>query len=141
MIQKGLMTTINNRHLYFRLADEKTSREIIQLLSPKLKKKEKRYFSKSELSELHYCRSCYNHLAGKIGVLLTQYLRDKKFITLSKENHNDHFFVIHKRKRFFKNLGLDIDILRQEKGHFTKVCLDFGDRKYHLDNLSGLALL
>jgi DNA-binding transcriptional ArsR family regulator len=74
------------------------------------------------------CRTCYDHLAGKVGVALTEGLLDQKLI-ISGESK---FELSSKGFRWFSNFGLDINALMEERRSFIRPCLDWSERRYHL---------
>lgn len=82
-------------------------------------------------------RTCYDHLAGELGVKLTKGLLENNFIILS-----DGIFVVTSRgENFFSNLNIDIKNLKKQKRQFAKACLDFTEREYHLAGSLGAAVL
>lgn len=139
--QSGMLTIIPHRRHYYRLKNEQTIQSISQVLPEMIKSKEKSYEPNKDLTDLHYCRSCYNHLAGKIGVTLTEALLKKNLIELSKTDKVEHFIVTEQGKVFFTDFGIDLYQLQEQTGKFTKTCLDFSERKYHLGGQLGVALL
>lgn len=98
--------------------------------------------TENELRENHhpqgmkYCRTCYNHLAGKVGVLLANHLRQRDIIKIGDDTH---FTLGRKGEAFFKEFGIDLAVLRQKRSRFAKACIDFSERKYHLGGALGKA--
>lgn|SRR5699024_6106919 len=99
--------------------------------------------TKSELTEKHqvtgitYCRTCYNHLAGEVGVLFTEALVKKGLIAIAEDSH---FKLLPGAENYFREFGIDIESLRQKRGRFAKACIDFSERKYHLGGALSKAL-
>jgi DNA-binding transcriptional ArsR family regulator len=91
----------------------------------------------AEDKPIRFCRTCYDHLAGKVGVMLTDGLVDKKFIT----KINNDFEVSPEGEVYFKTLGIDIAKLKQQKRFFARPCLDWTERRHHLSGALGAALL
>jgi predicted transcriptional regulator len=91
----------------------------------------------AEISPIKYCRTCYDHLAGKVGVSLTEKLLETKII----RHDGDEFSPTKKGVAFFKTLEIDVHSLRQSRRFFAKPCLDWSERKYHMAGSLGAALL
>ncbi len=86
--------------------------------------------------EICFARTCYDHLAGELGVKITNCLLSKDFI---KEN-NEQFLVTSSGNKFFKSLDIDCNELTKLRRHLAKPCLDWTERKYHLAGSLGKAL-
>lgn len=91
----------------------------------------------TDISPIKYCRTCYDHLAGKVGVTLTEKLLETKLI----RHDGDEFSTTKKGNEFFKKLEIDADSLRGGRRFFAKPCLDWSERKYHMAGALGAALL
>lgn len=127
---------------------ERRKRGYYRLLNDNVKQALHRYYIKtgvteSELEENHhptgmkYCRTCYNHLAGKVGVMLTDRLRQKQYIRIGTDTH---FELTPEGLSFFKEFGIDTEELQKKRSQFAKACIDFSERKYHLGGSLGKAL-
>lgn len=86
--------------------------------------------------DVKYCRSCYDHLAGKVGVQIADGLLSRGLIRLRNKN----FIITEKGDTFFRDFGLDIQTLQKQRRFFAKACLDWSERKYHLAGSLGAAL-
>ncbi len=141
-LQKNhLLYVLNNRRPYYRLANASIAHAVDKILIQKEIDKPKLYKLNPKLfSNLHYCRSCYQHLAGKVGVELTMSLQAKGIIVLQKEKGMEFFTISQKGEGFFNSLQIDLQKLKT-KNIFIKNCLDFSERKYHLGGALGVALL
>jgi DNA-binding transcriptional ArsR family regulator len=87
--------------------------------------------------DIQYCRTCYDHLAGKIAVDLTQSLVNKKILVPG----DDEFTISTDGEHWFREMGLDLNDIRKAKRNFAKPCLDWTERKYHLSGALGAAML
>jgi DNA-binding transcriptional ArsR family regulator len=87
--------------------------------------------------DIQFCRTCYDHLAGKIAVDLTQSLVKQKILKLV----NQEFQISIKGEKWFESIGINVNNLERTKRHFAKPCLDWTERKYHLAGSLGAALL
>ena len=88
-------------------------------------------------NKLRYCRTCYDHLAGKVGVLILDGLIEKKVLKLQDKT----YVVTTLGSDFFQNLGVEVSGLQQQRRNFAKPCLDWSERKYHLAGALGAVLL
>ncbi|MGH7237090.1 MAG: ArsR/SmtB family transcription factor [Candidatus Saccharimonadales bacterium] len=86
---------------------------------------------------VRFCRSCYDHLAGKVGVMLTDGLLKQQFIY----KQDGSFEVSGEGKKWFNSVGIDVDELKKQKRLFARPCLDWSERKHHLAGALGAALL
>lgn len=87
--------------------------------------------------ELCFARTCYDHLAGELGVKITNCLLSKDFIN----EKNEDFLVTASGNTFFKSLDIDCNKLTKLRRQLAKPCLDWTERKYHLAGSLGSALL
>jgi DNA-binding transcriptional ArsR family regulator len=86
---------------------------------------------------VEYCRTCYDHLAGKVGVLITESLLKHDLIF----KQNSDFEISDKGIAWFGELGVDVNLLKQQKRIFARACLDWSERKHHLAGSLGAELL
>lgn len=84
-----------------------------------------------------YCRSCYDHLAGTVGVAMTD--RMLKLEYLIEKNSSYELSV--NGYRFFNEIGINTDLLLEQKRPLIKPCLDWSERRFHLAGSGGAAML
>jgi DNA-binding transcriptional ArsR family regulator len=84
-----------------------------------------------------FARSCYDHLAGRLGVLLADALVEHGWLTVSPRE----FAVTQDGAASLGALGIDVDELHAQKRLFAKRCLDWTERRYHVAGSLGAALL
>lgn len=87
--------------------------------------------------EICFARSCYDHLAGTLGVKITAALLENAFIQLEDEK----FLLTQKGKDFFTEININYRKLLKGKREFAKPCLDWTEREYHLAGSLGSAFL
>ena len=88
-------------------------------------------------SPIKYCRTCYDHLAGKVGVMITDSLLLQKIIV----DGNNDFEVSARGQKWFSGLGIHIDDLRQQRRCFARPCLDWSERRPHIAGSLAASLL
>jgi DNA-binding transcriptional ArsR family regulator len=86
---------------------------------------------------VRFCRSCYDHLAGKVGVLLTDGLLKRQLIY----KQDSLFGISSDGEAWFNSLGIDVGQLKKQKRSFARPCLDWSERRHHLAGSLGSALL
>jgi len=118
------------RHKYYKYASKDVAYAIeamANLLPPERP-------AEKSLSPVTYCRTCYDHLAGKIGVQITDSLLEQQIIT-------EEFEVSKKGGKWFAGLGLELAGLKQQRRSFLRPCLDWSERRYHMAGALPAALL
>jgi DNA-binding transcriptional ArsR family regulator len=125
------------KHRYYKFAREEVA-FAIESIANLMPYKKPNGFQKSIVNgDIQYARTCYDHLAGKFAVDLTQTLIKQKILKLD----GNHFLVSSKGEAWFEMIGLNINELKNTKRHFAKPCLDWTERKHHLAGALGAALL
>jgi DNA-binding transcriptional ArsR family regulator len=89
------------------------------------------------MHRLRRARSCYDHLAGRLGVSVTEALISLGAI--AKESQA--FAVTPRGEQFFHDVGIDLDTVRASRRHFARACMDWTERRYHIAGALGAALL
>src|SRR5207237_7875755 len=84
---------------------------------------------------LCFARSCYDHLAGWVGVAVTDALVAMGHIVLTDEGGE----VTSSGERFLSAFGADPR--SRTRRIFCKPCLDWSERRYHLKGLVGARIL
>ncbi len=84
---------------------------------------------------LRFARSCYDHLAGQVGVAVTDALVAMGHIVLTDEGGE----VASSGARFLSAFGADLT--PRTRRIFCQPCLDWSERRYHLKGLVGARIL
>lgn len=125
------------RHKYYRFSNKEVAYavEAMANLIPKpqvsTKKKSEEYLP------VKYCRTCYDHLAGKIGVALADSLLEQKIIIDKK----GVFEISSEGKKWFTDFGINLAEAQKQKRIFFKPCLDWSERRNHIAGSIGALLL
>lgn len=123
------------RHRYYRLASPEVA-HAIEALMP-LARSARPSASPKPAQPLQKARSCYDHLAGQLGVALTDALVRKSYFI---ENERD-YTVTPSGARWLGDLGVNIHLDPRSRRAFTRKCLDWSERRHHLGGVLGAALL
>ena len=84
---------------------------------------------------LRFARSCYDHLAGQVGVAIADALVAMGHIVLTDEGGE----VTSSGGRFLSAFGADLR--PRTRRIFCQPCLDWSERRYHLKGLVGARIL
>lgn len=96
-----------------------------------------RYLSqREEAKKMVEGRTCYDHLAGQLGVSVTQHFLDQGYLSYTKGKAE----LTSQGEQFLANEGIDVDELRKQKRQFCRMCLDWSERKHHVAGSVGRAL-
>ncbi len=127
------------RHRYHRLASAEVAGLLEQLASfaerPEARSS-RRVSTRPKDAAMRAARSCYDHLAGRLAVDLTDALLDQGHLELDL----DGGAVTAAGRRFFAEFGLNLDGAKSSKRAFCRPCLDWSERRPHLAGAVGAAL-
>ncbi len=128
-----LIVEQQGRHRYYRLASEEVAEvlEKIGTIAPPVEVRSLR--QSSGLKRVRYARTCYDHLAGKLGVKITEALLDKEFLLLE----NNEYVVTEQGKKWFVQFGINTEEANTKRRIFAKPCLDWSERRYHVSGWLG----
>ena len=84
--------------------------------------------------QLRAARTCYDHIAGRLGVLLHDRLATMRWLTSSYE-------ITPEGDAALRAMGIDLDAARTSRRRFTFPCLDWSERRPHLAGAFAAALL
>ena len=71
------------RHKYYKISSQEVAYAIEGIANLIPKEKHRKIFTNN--SDIKYCRTCYDHLAGKIGVEITEKLLSENYIKLENK--------------------------------------------------------
>lgn len=120
------------RHRYFRLANATAGHaiEALMALAPR------RLHTEEPLNALRFARMCYDHLAGRLGVAITESMVNRKWIRTDGRD----FRITPLGERALRKLGVDLRETRSKRRVFARECLDWSERQVHLSGALGAAL-
>jgi DNA-binding transcriptional ArsR family regulator len=136
------------RHRYYRLAGHQVAAalEAIGLISPALPVRTLR--QSREAAALSEARTCYDHLAGRAGVGLLDALLAEGLLAREKASgRTDHadsasnrFVVTGAGARTLASFGLNVSEVRRSRRHFAGECIDWTQRRGHLNGALAAAI-
>jgi len=138
LLQAGLLSMESQgRHRYYAFAGKEVAYAVEALASLIPPGTPKNNPADGGDTAIKYCRTCYDHLAGKVGVLITDSLLKQGVITGREKT----FSVPNKGIKWLGNLGIDVSDLQQQRRVLVRPCLDWSERRYHIAGALGASLL
>ncbi len=139
LIKANLLSTdTQGRHKYYRFSNDKVAQviEMIAGLLPVPDGTNERSTNENSTG-IRYARTCYDHIAGKTGVIITKALLQQKILVDKK----DRYEVSRNGEKWFREIGIDTNKVSELKRKFAYPCLDWTERKHHLGGALGAVLL
>jgi DNA-binding transcriptional ArsR family regulator len=91
-------------------------------------------------SHLRSARTCYDHMAGRIAVLLRDRFESCAWLSPGGPRAGD-YEVTPKGTKALALLGIDVDAARALRRRFAYACVDWSERRPHIGGSLGNALL
>ena len=129
-----LNLTKQGRHRYYSIAGRDIAHAIEALGAISTSPKFKPPLSDRDLC---YARTCYDHLAGELGVKLTVALEQKQVLL---PRGDAEYTVSRRGEKFLSRWEIDTQSLRRTRRAFARRCLDWTEKRYHLAGALGAAL-
>jgi DNA-binding transcriptional ArsR family regulator len=143
-VHLGMMTEVfilqkrkQGRHRYYAIRDENVADVIAGLMGLAEKAGLTRTRTGPRDAALRTARSCYNHLAGDMGVRLFDALYERGYLSRSGEDLR----LTDAGRDFFTDFGIDFSALDQKTSPMCRECLDWSARRSHLSGNLGRAIL
>jgi DNA-binding transcriptional ArsR family regulator len=121
------------RHRYYRIANARVA-ELLESMARFAPRKET--CRPEPKSPIQIARTCYNHLAGSLGVRITEAIVGQRLL---REVGRD-YQLTRKGAEWFSGFGIDAGALRKSGRVFARQCLDWSERRNHLAGALGSAL-
>lgn len=129
-----LSVTKQGRHRYYRLATPDVARMIEQIM---VVAGDSRSVPRRGSHQDAICaaRTCYDHVAGRLGVGIADALVRRRHVVLTDESGE----VTKSGRRFFENIGIDPAGVPGQRP-YCRPCLDWTERRPHLAGKLGAAM-
>jgi len=92
-------------------------------------------------SRLCAARTCYDHIAGTLGVALHDRLTKLNWLANDPASSDGSYSLTSRGEKSFEALGIDVEQPRTLRRRFASPCLDWSERRPHLGGAMGAALL
>jgi len=131
-----LTVTRSGRFSYYRIASPlvATMLESIKVFAA-IEAPPRRQPRSADEDALRFARSCYDHLAGRVGVSVADALVAMGHIVLTDEGGE----VTSSGGRFLSAFG--VDLKPRTRRIFCQPCLDWSERRYHIKGFVGARIL
>jgi len=126
----------SGRHRYFRLASPTVVEMIEGIVAVALEKRPRYRPLSREARALDAARICYDHLAGRLSVDLTDSFVARQYIVLDDKAAE----ITTAGSRFFTEFGIELPRRRSTRRHVSRLCLDWTERRPHIAGVVGAAL-
>jgi hypothetical protein len=90
-----------------------------------------------EARALNAARICYDHLAGRLSVDLTDAFIARKYVVLDDDEAAE---ITTAGIRVFTKFGIELPTLRSARRHACRLCLDWTERRPHIAGAIGAAM-
>jgi DNA-binding transcriptional ArsR family regulator len=87
-------------------------------------------------NEMRHARTCYDHLAGELGVAVTAAMVVRRYVVLDADAGE----VTAEGSEFLTGLGVDLTVPTRSRRAFCRPCLDWSERRPHLAGRVGAAI-
>jgi hypothetical protein len=136
LVGGGLLTEVRQgRHRYVKLAGPDTAEllEGLAALAPRRAQVANSLSAVSKRDAFARARTCYDHLAGKLGVALADAMTERGLVDWS-----DGIALTPEGRAWLENLGIRVEVRRGRPP--LRSCLDVTERRPHLAGAIGAAL-
>jgi len=138
MAQRLLKVFAQGKHRYYSLQGPKVA-AALEALSV-VAGHPRHEFVPNSPSRLRAARTCYDHLAGMLGVCLHDRFTALGWLSSTKGGGTSYDLTPQGTKAF-EALGIDVEATRAVRRRFACACLDWSERRPHLAGALGAAVL
>ena len=137
LTEAGLLSVVRNgRHRVFRLASAIVLEMIEGIVAVALAKRPRYRPLSRQARQLGAARICFDHLAGRLSVDLTDCFVARKYVVLDDASAEITTAGI----RVFTEFGIKLPPRRSARRHFCRPCLDWTERRPHIAGGVGAAI-
>jgi DNA-binding transcriptional ArsR family regulator len=127
-----LSMTRQGRFRYYRIASPLVAQMLESIIAVAAIEVPPRYQPRSVRDDaLRFARTCYDHLAGQLGVAIADALVARGHVVLAEDGGE----VTDQGARFLTDFGADLNL--RSRRIFCRPCLDWSERRYHIAGLVG----
>jgi DNA-binding transcriptional ArsR family regulator len=129
-----LTVSQKRRNRYYRIASPLVAKMLESIKAVAAIETPARYQPRSAQDDaLRFARTCYDHLAGRLGVAIADTLVARRFIVLTEDGGE----VTPAGARFLTKFGADLNTKSAGRRIFCRACLDWSERRYHVAGFIG----
>ncbi|MDZ3827135.1 ArsR/SmtB family transcription factor [Pseudomonas monsensis] len=127
---------VQGRHRYYSLADQRVAQALEALMV--IGQNAAPMFKPHTPDRLQFARTCYDHMAGTLAVLLHDRMLEAGWLVMTDEQV---YRLSDSGEALFGGLGIEVQDLSTLRRKFACPCLDWSMRRPHLGGSLGAALL
>jgi DNA-binding transcriptional ArsR family regulator len=98
-------------------------------------------FVPSTPSRLRIARTCYDHMAGMVGVSLHDRFRELRWLSTGATGSDNAYDLTTDGAKALDSLGVEVEAARVLRRRFASACFDWSERRPHVGGALGAALL
>lgn len=146
LMEAGWLTVEQyGRHRYYRLASPQVTALLGQTMSvaslchtshSKPEQEQHRQSQQASHDELRHARTCYDHLAGELGVALTEALVRQHILSVEEKD----YVLTEQGKTRLEAWGVNVNAANGQRRAFARRCLDWTERRDHLGGALGATI-
>lgn len=131
--------SVQGKHRYYSLQGAEVARalEALSVLAGGGRRK----FVPATPSHLRAARTCYDHIAGTLGVALHDRLKALGWLAACSTGREGAYDLTGDGARALEALRVDVAAARMLRRRFAFACMDWSERRSHLGGAIGAALL
>jgi DNA-binding transcriptional ArsR family regulator len=138
-IKRLVKVQVQGKHRFYSLGgpDVASALEGLSVLAGGLRHK----FVPNTPSRLRAARTCYDHMAGTLGVSLHDRFAALGWLSTDTAANDAAYDLTAQGTKAFVGLGIDIEATRALRRRFACACLDWSERRPHVGGAMGAAFL
>jgi DNA-binding transcriptional ArsR family regulator len=131
------------KHRYYSLAEPNVARalESLSVLAGAAADVPRRDFVSNTPSGLRAARTCYDHIAGSLGVSLHDHLHTLGWLSPRANGGDNAYVLTPSGAKALEALGIQIEATKALRRRFAFACLDWSERRPHLGGALAAAML
>jgi DNA-binding transcriptional ArsR family regulator len=138
LVDGGLLKVESEgRHRYYRVSKREVAHAVEALGAISTVSRVRNIARDRRMDEICIARSCYDHLAGRVAVELTQGLETSRVIVTCGDREYE---LGPQGEHWCARMGVDLREARRSRRSFARKCLDWTERKPHLAGALGTAV-
>lgn len=140
MAQRLVKVFAQGKHRYYSLEGANVA-AVLEALSVLAGGNSRESFVPSTPNRLRAARTCYDHIAGTLGVSLHDRFTALGWLSTGSNGSDNAWELTLEGTKRFGALGIDIEATRMLRRRFAYACVDWSERRPHLGGALGAALL
>jgi DNA-binding transcriptional ArsR family regulator len=137
---EGLVKVLKQgRHHYYTLNSAEVASVLEGLLM--LSGATRTHFVRKYPDRLSAARTCYDHIAGTLGVALLDAVLKEEWLVMNEATAAESYMFSSKGLEAFSALGIDVPQLQTQRRQLAVPCLDWSERRPHLRGALAAAIL